>query len=169
MKLAKREKLFISIAGGVIGFFLVLELLFLFIDSKDNLIKNTAALEKGIENLSTISALARDMDNISGGMESAVATRRESLLVFIDNAAKVIGLEPVLKTPDGNEVNGYIEEKVRIDLKSVTPSKLKDFLFHIEKPEKYIFINSFNIKDNEKETGYLDANIRVLSYKKVNQ
>ena len=169
MKLAKREKLFIGAAGCILGIFLIMEMLvFPFFDHKDTLKKDTKALEKAIIDLDIIGVKGRNFNNTSGNMENALANRKEPLYTFIYKEAVSIGLEPELNPSEGEELDGFIEEKCAVDLKAVTWSQLTNFLSRIEKPEKYIFISSITISKNKKKEGYLEANIRVMSYKKEN-
>ncbi|MGD9158756.1 MAG: hypothetical protein PVG39_10150 [Desulfobacteraceae bacterium] len=169
MKLAKREKLFISAAACVLGVFLIIsQVLIPYFDKKESLRKKTEELEKSIGKLNTIGAEGLSIDKTSGNLENALANRKESLYSFINKAAVSINLElPGMKPSEGKELDGYVEDFCVVDLKAVTLPQLTDFLYRIEKPEKYIFISSITIRDNKKEEGYLDADIRVKSYKKV--
>lgn len=165
MKLAKREKFIIGAAACILGIFLIIYLLlFPFFDKKDYLKKNTEELERSIQDLDIIDVARRNIDKTSGN----TGDLKEPIYTFINKAAVAFGIEPKLNPSTGKELDGYIEDKCSVDLTAVTLSQLKEFLFRIEKHEKNIFINSITIKHSKKEEGYLDASIKVISYKKVN-
>ena len=173
MKLAKREKLFVSAAGGILGIFLILELIvFPFFDKKDQLEKDTETIEKSIGDLDRIGTAGQDISEISGGLERALSTRKETLYAFVNGGATAIGLKKNniarLDTKDGKEQGGYVEDILEVQLNAITTPQLTKFLYRIEKPEKYIFINSIRIRKNKKDEGYVDATVRVMSYKKAN-
>jgi hypothetical protein len=168
MKLAKREKLFIGAAACILGIFLIFnQLLFPFFDRKDYLKKHAKELEKSIKDLNIAGITERDIDKTSGGMGNSLT---EPIYTFINKATVAIGLESKtnLNPSTGKELDGYIEDKCSVDLTAVTLPQLTDFLYRIEKHEKNIYINSFTFTQNKKEEGYLDASIKVVSYKKVN-
>ncbi len=174
MKLAKREKLFIGAAAGIIGIILILNLLVIpFFKNKNHMARETETLEKLIKDMDRAGIAGQDMAEISGGLERALAKRKEpSLLSFINKEAKAagIGQDEMTKTnpSKGKEKDGYIEDFCSLELELITLPQLADFLFRIEKPEQFIFINNIKISKDKKEEGYLNANIRVMSYEKVN-
>lgn len=169
MKLAKREKLFIGAAGCVIGLFLILELIITpYFDQKNHLRKDTAALENLIQDLGKISEV-QNADRLAGGLESVLTGRRESLLSYINKEAEAINIKkniPRMNPSQGKEQGDYVEDILQIEVNAVTLPQLTEFLYRIEKPERYIFISRISITDNKREEGYLDASIRVMTYKK---
>ena len=168
MKLAKREKLFIGATGCIIGIFLIMKLaLFPFFHSKDRMEKDTEVLKSAITDMWKIDTLRQASTEASA---KSASTMEESMLVFMENAASSAGFKlPKTRTSESSkEENGYKEEFNSFTLKAVTWPQLIDFLVRIEKPEKNIFINNITIKDSKGQEGYLEAEIRLMTYKKVN-
>jgi type II secretory pathway component PulM len=173
MKLAKREKLFISAAGGVLAIFLIFQLFVIpFFDKKNQLEKETGALERNIAEMKKVDTGGQGIAEIPGGPGKILSTRKESLLTFINREAEAIGLKrnniKGMDPHEGKEQDGYKEDILEVQLDAITLSQLTEFLFRIEKPGDFIFINRATIRKNKKEEGYLDATVRVLSYKKEN-
>ena len=170
MKLAKREKLFIYTAAGVIGtVFILYMLVFPFFEKKNKLARETEALESIINDMNRLGISGQDIGKMSGGLERVLARRREPLYSLIDKEAMAAGLKPkTTKQSEGKERDGYIEDYFTVDLQEITMTQLTDFLYRIEKPEEFIFINSFKLSKNKKKEGFFDSNIRIMSYKKVN-
>jgi hypothetical protein len=173
MKLAKREKLFISLAGGILGIFLILQLIIIpFFERKNQLKNETKALNRYIEDMNKISRGGQGIAEISGGLEGILSTRKGSLLTFTNREAEAIGLKrdniKGMDPHEGKEQGGYREDILEVQLNAITLNQLTEFLFRIEKPDELIFINRATIRKNKKEEGYLDATIRLISYKKEN-
>ena len=174
MKLARREKLFVSAAACILGIFLIIELLIIpFSNKKEHLEKETETIEKSMQNLNRLSAGGENIDKVSGGLETVISSRGgESLYAFVNKEAEAIGLNKNMArvTPsEGKKQGDYIEDIVEIQLDAITQPQLTEYLYRIEKPENFIFINKITIKDNKREEGYLDTTIRVLTYKKGNR
>ncbi len=170
MKLAKREKIFLSAAGFVLGIFLIIEQLVLpFFDEKAHLENETKKLEKYIEDMNGLGSMGHDIDEISGSLELAISNRGgESLFAFVNKEAETIGLKNNMtrvNPSEGKKQGGFIEDIIEIQLDAITQRQLTEYLYRIEKPERYIFINKITIKHNKKEETYLDTTIRLLTYK----
>lgn len=168
MKLAKREKLSIYAAAGVLGIVLILYMLvFPFFKEKSKLARETETLESIINDMNSLGIYGQNFNEMSGGLKNVLEGREESLFSLITKEAEAAGFKPERITPsEGKERDGYIEDYCSVELKSITLTQLTDFLYGIEKPEKYIFINSIKINKSKKNEGYLDSNIRIMSYKK---
>ncbi len=173
MKLAKREKLFVSAGAGILGIILILQLLVIpFFDKKNQLEKETDTLEELVNEMVGKGLSGQDMAEISGGLERILSTRKENLSTLIYREAEASGIKTQniggMDSFDGKNQGGYQEDILALELKAITLSQLTQFLYRIEKPEKFIFITRASIRDNKKDDGYLDADIRVMSYKKEN-
>ena len=168
MKLAKREKLFVTAAGCILGIFLIITLVIApYLDKKERLEKETKTIEKYMGDLDRLSAGGQEVDKIAG---TALSDRKESLFSFVNKEAEAIDLKKNIariNPSEGKKQGDYIEDIIEIQLDALTQSQLTEFLYRVEKPEKFIFINRITIKDNKREEGYLDATIRVLTYKKA--
>ena len=169
MKLAKREKLFIGAAAGILGAFLILQLLvFPFFARKNRLAKETDTMEKIIKDMERLGVGGQDT-GISGSLEKVLSTRKNTLTEIVREEYEALGLTKEnignLGPGRGKTLNGYQEDITEVEFKAITLSQLKEFLFRIRKPEKFIFTKGIYIKHNKKEEGYLDANVTVMSYK----
>jgi hypothetical protein len=172
MKLARREKLFIGGAGLIIVIFLIVSQIVLpFYKSKDRLAKEAKELEEIIQEYVRTGAGGQDMEGISGSLEKVLVARGdEPLDSIINKEAGAIGITkniPRMKPSEGQRQGNFVEEIIELPLEAVTLSQLTEFLYRIERPEKFIYINRITIRDNKKEEGYLDATIRVLTYKRI--
>ena len=171
MKLAKREKLFIGVAAGIVGVLLIFtQLVSPFFEKKDKLTKETQKMEGIIKEMDTLGIYGQDIGKMSGSLENVLANRNEPLNFLIAREAEAIGLQQNIQKIDAHEgepKGAYQEDIVDVKLKEITIPQLTEFLYRIEKPEKYIFIKRCFIKKTKKE-GYQSGDIKIMSYKKVN-
>jgi type II secretory pathway component PulM len=172
MKLARREKLFIYGAGLILGIFLIVELIVVpFFNRKERLEKETKELEQVIKDYTQVGAGGQDMESISENLEKALSDRGdETLFSLINKEAEAIGIRnkiPRIRPSEGQKKGDFAEEIVELPIEAVTLNQLTEFLYRIENPEKFIYISRITIRDNKKEEGYLDATIRVLTYKRI--
>ncbi len=173
MKLARREKFFIGGAGLILGILLIItQIVVPFFNRKDRLEKEAKELEQIIQEYARTGAGGQDMDSISGNLEKVLSARGDvSLGALINKEADAIGItKKVLstKSSEGKKQGNYIEDIVELRLEAVTLAQITEFLYRIEKPEKFIYISRINISDNKKEEGYLDVtSLRVLTYKRA--
>lgn len=172
MKLARREKFFIGGAGIILGIILIVtQLVVPFFDRKDRLEKETKELEQVIQDYTRTGAGGQDLESISENLEKVLAARGdESLYSLINKEADAIRIRtniPRMKPSEGKKQGNYMEDIIELPLEAVTLIQLTEFLYRIEKPEKFIYISRITIRDNKKNEGYLDANITVLTYKRI--
>ncbi|MBN1908011.1 MAG: type II secretion system protein M [Deltaproteobacteria bacterium] len=172
MKLARREKLFIGGAGLIlVGFLIITQLVVPFFNRKDRLEKEAKELEQVIQEYVQAGAGGQDIESISGNLEKVLAARGdEPLDSFINKEASAIGITkkiPRMRPSEGKKQGDFLEDIVELPLEAVSLAQLTEFLYRIEKPEKFIYISRITIKDNKKEEGFLDATIRVLTYKRI--
>ena len=58
----------------------------------------------------------------------------------------------------------YKESMIEMKLEGITLNQLVGYLYRIESPENIIGIKRISIKENKKESGYLDAILQVLTF-----
>jgi hypothetical protein len=172
MKLARREKFFIGGAGIILSIFLIVtQIVVPFFNRKDRLEKETKELEQIIQEYTLKGAGGQDLESISGNLEKELSARGdESLDSLINKEASAIGITkniPRMKPSEGQKQGNFMEDIIELPLEAVTLAQLTEFLYRIEKPERFIYISRITIKDNKREQGYLDAIIRVLTYKRI--
>jgi hypothetical protein len=172
MKLARREKFFIGGAGLILSIFLIItQLVVPFFNMKDRMEKETKELEQIIQDYARTGAGSQDLDSISDNLAKVLSARGdESLYSFINKEAEAIGIKnniPRMKPSEGQKQGMYMEDIIELPIEAITLAQLTEFLYRIENPEKFIYISRITIRDNKKQEGYLDATIRVLTYKRA--
>ena len=171
MKLAKREKLFIGGAAGIIGILVIMQLIiFPYFDKKNRMEKEIESFIKYSKIMDEVGSNGQS-DNFSSNMDSVLAKRSPSfsLTSLINESAKAAGKLPTKMDPQKGKDKGnwnYMEEIIQVPFKGITSSQLYDFLYRIEKPEELIFIKQLNVKKAKNQEGYLDATIRIMTYHK---
>jgi hypothetical protein len=53
---------------------------------------------------------------------------------------------------------------IEMKLEGITLNQLAGYLYRIESPENIIGIKRISIRENKKESGYLDAILQVLTF-----
>lgn len=173
MKLAKREKLFVTSLGVIIGIILILQLIvFPFFENKNRLKKQTTTLGNLIKEMNSLNIGGQDINKISGNLERVVSGRKESLDTLVYRELEAVGIRKQnitgMDPREGEKTGEYQEVTVELRLNTITLPQLREFLKRIERPEKYIFVKMAIIEDKQREEGYLNATVRIMSYKKIN-
>ena len=66
--------------------------------------------------------------------------------------------------PSASKSTGpYKESMVEMKLEGITLKQLVNYLYRVESPENVISIKRISIKENKRETGYLDVILQVLT------
>ena len=169
MKLAKREKYLVALAvGALIVFFLFQFIIFPFFDRKDRLDKGIRAKEDALKNMILMSAQYKAHRKGSQGIQTLLSKREKgfTLFSFLDQAAGEAGVKEYIKymKPSTSEGMGpYKESMVEVKLEGITLNQLVDYLYRIESPENLVSIKRISMKENKRESGYLDAVMQVLT------
>ena len=56
---------------------------------------------------------------------------------------------------------------VEIKLEAITLKQLVDYLYRVELPESAICIKRISIKENKRESGYIDAVLQVVTFRQI--
>jgi general secretion pathway protein M len=169
MKLAKREKYLVALGGGALVVFLLFQfLVFPFFDGKGRLERGIQAKEEALKQMVRMSGQYKALQTGSQGVQTVLSGREKgfTLFSFLDRAAGDAGVKEYIKymKPSTSEGTGpYKESMVEVKLEGITLKQLVEYLFRIESPENLVSIKRISIKENKRESGYLDAVLQVLT------
>ena len=172
MKLAKREKYFISIGvGGLAIFFFFQLLIFPFFDKRERLRRGVEAKEEGLRDILRMRAEYQALQKDSQGVEQYLARRKKgfTLFSFLETAAGAAEVKEhinYMKPSNSKGVGPYKESIVEMKLETVTMKQLVGYLDRIESTENVVSIKRISIKGDKKEEGYLDVVLQVLTLSK---
>lgn len=170
MKIAKREKYFVSIGACILIIFFLLQFIVLpFFEKKERLKIDIQNKEKDLKELSLLSAEYQSLKQNSQNLEKILAKREKNfnLFSFLEKSAGEAKVKDHIKymKPSTVKDSGLFKESmVEMKLEGVTINQLLDYLFRIEEPEEIIFIKRITINDNNKEKGYLDSILQVMTF-----
>jgi len=170
MKLAKREKYFISIAAVAISIFLLFEfLIFPFLEKRERIQGGLKAKEERMREIVMLGAEYQAIKKSSQVMDQLLARRKKgfTLFSFLDRAAGEAEVKDHIKymKPSTSKGKGpYKESIIEMKLNAITLNQLVGYLYRIESPENVIKIKRVSITENKKESGYIDAVLRVLTF-----
>ncbi|MBW2609594.1 MAG: type II secretion system protein M [Deltaproteobacteria bacterium] len=170
MKFAKREKLFVSIAACFIAIFLLFQfLIFPFFEKRERMQRGIEAREKDLKDMAALSAEFKARKKDSQEIQKILAGRKQgfTLFSFLERSAGEAQVKEHIKymKPSTSKGTGpYKESTVELKLETLTLNQLIGYLYRIEKPKDLIIIKRISIKENKKESGYLDAILQVLTF-----
>ena len=170
MKLAKREKYFVTIAACAIALFLIVQYLIMpFFAKRDRLQKGIKLKEAGLAEMVKLSAEYKSLQEGSQSMEQLIARREKgfTLFTFLERAAGEVGVKERIKymKPSTSKGTGpYKESMVEMKLEGITLVQLAEYLHRVELPQKAIIIKRISVKENAREAGSLEAVVQALTY-----
>jgi len=170
IKLAKREKYFVTTATCLIAvFFLFQFLIFPFLEKRERLSKGIKTREEGLREIAALSAEYQEYKNYSESMKTALVKRKEgfTLFSFLENAAGEAQVKEHINYMKPSSTKGtgpYEELMVEMKLENITIDQLINYLYRIEDPVELIFIKRISISDSKKEEGYLDSVLQVMTF-----
>ena len=172
MKLAKREKYFITIAGCVLAIFFFFQILvFPFFDKRERLRRGVKAKEEGLREMLRMRVEYEALRQDSQGIDRYLARRKRgfTLFSFLETAAGAAEIKEHIKYMKPSTSKGpgpYKESIVEMKLETVTMKQLVRYLERIESPQNVVNTKRISIKANKKEAGYLDVVLQVLTLSK---
>ena len=170
MKLAKREKYFISIAAVSISIFLLFEfLIFPFLEKRERIQGGIKAKEERMREIVMLGAEYQAIKKSSQVIDQLLAGRKKgfTLFSFLDRAAGEAEVKDHIKymKPSTSKGKGpYKESIIEMKLNAITLNQLVGYLYRIESPENVIKIKRISITENKKGSGYIDAVLQVLTF-----
>jgi len=170
VKLARREKHFIIFGALVLSFFLVLQALIIpFLEERKRIRRGIEVKEKGLEEILRLSNEYRSHKRNNRNMERFLARRAKNFTLFsyLERAAGETDVKRHIKymRPSTSNIAGpYRESVVEMKLEGVTLAKLVEYLYRIENPDDVVSVKRISIRENKKDSGYLDVVMQVLTF-----
>ena len=170
MKLAKREKYAIAFAALFVAIFSLLQfLIFPFFEERARIQRGVRAKEMGLKEIEKMRAEYQDLKKNSQEIKQILAKRERgfTLFSFLERAASETAVKDHIKYMKPSSLQGrglYKEIMVEMKLEAITLNQLVSYLYGIESQEDLISIKRISIKENQKESGLLDAILQVLTF-----
>ena len=171
MKLARRERYFVSGAALFLAvFFLVQFLIIPFFENRRRVQRGVKAKEEGLREVVGLSSEYERYQKGSQDMRQILARRKKgfTLFSFLEEAAgdaevkaHITYMKPSISATPGP----YKESLVEMKLEAITLEQLIDYLYKIESPDNVVSIKRISISENKKKSGYLDAILQVLTFR----
>ncbi len=171
MKLAKREKYFISAAiWCIIIFFLFQFLIFPFFDSRKRIKKGVSEKGKDLQEMLVLSNEYQAYRKNTSGLQQTIAQRERgfTLFSFLEKAAGDAEIKTNIKSMKPSMSSGtgpYKESLVEMKLEKITLDQLVRYLYRIESPEKAVSVKRISINENKDGAGLMDAILQVLTFR----
>jgi len=169
MKLGRREKLSVSLGGGFIALFLIVQfIVFPFLDKREAMKRGIEAKWSGLKEIRMLKTEYEAYRKGALGMQSHLARREKgfTLFSFLEQAAGTAGVKDHIKymKPSDAPGDGRLKESmVEMKLDRINLKQLVDYLYLIESPEQVVSIKRLSITDAKGAAGYLDAVMQVLT------
>jgi general secretion pathway protein M len=170
MKLARREKYFVSAAALCLAiFFLFQFLIFPFFETRRRLQRGVRAKEDGLKEIVRLSSEYHRYRKASQGIKQILAGRKEgfTLFSFLEKSAGDAGVKAHIKYMKPSVSTGtgpYKESLVEMKLEAITLQQLIGYLYRIESPNDVVSIKRISIQENTKKSGFLDAVLQVFTF-----
>ncbi len=173
MKLAKREKFFVSLGAIFIAIFFLFQLLiFPFFESRRRIQRGIRAKKDGLEEIVRLSTEYHRYQKGSQGIKQILARRKKgfTLFSFLEKAAGDAGVKAHIKYMKPSISTGtgpYKESLVEMKLEAITSEQLIGYLYRIESPDSVVSIKRISINETKKKSDYLDAILQVLTFQQI--
>ncbi|MBN2061311.1 MAG: hypothetical protein JW882_12935 [Deltaproteobacteria bacterium] len=170
MKLANREKYFVSIAAGIIFAFLFLQFLAVpFFEKRNRMRRSIEAMEKDIVEMVLLSGEYRNLKQESQNVQGLLAGRKKgfTLFSFLENAAGEAQVKENIKymKPSISEgIGEYKESMVEMRLEELNLKQIVSYLNRIESSGDLVVVKRISIQGNKMKKGYIDAVLQVMTY-----
>jgi general secretion pathway protein M len=170
MKLARREKYFVSAAALSIAIFLLFQfLIFPFFDARKRFQRGVRAKEDALKEILRLSSEYNRYQKGSQGIKQILARRKKgfTLFSFLDKSAGNAGVKANIKYMKPSTSTGlgpYKESLVEMKLEAITLQQLIGYLYRIESPVNVVSIKRISIKENKRKSGHIDAILQILTF-----
>jgi len=170
MKLARRERYFLTGAATFIAAFCLFQFLIApFFEARRRLERGVRAKQSGLEEIAKLSSEYQRYRKGSQGIQEALAHRKGgfTLFSFLEKEASDAGVKNsinYMKPSASSGAGRYKESLVEMKLEAISLQQLTGYLYRIESPENVVSIKRITIKENSKKQGSLDAILQVLTY-----
>ncbi|MFH1241682.1 MAG: hypothetical protein V1689_04900 [Pseudomonadota bacterium] len=173
MKLGRRERYLVIFAACSLGVFFLFQLLFFpFLERRERIKRGLMAKEKALREVLSLSAEYRSYKAGSLGLQDILARRKTgfTLFSFLEGAAGDALVKGNIKYMRPSVFKGsgpYEESMVEMKLEEISLEQLVDYLRRIESPQNAVGIKRISIKQNNRDPGYLDAILQVVTLKQI--
>ncbi len=173
MKLGRRERQLVILAVcSVVVFFLFQFLFFPFLEKRQDLKRGIRSKEKALEEVVALGAKYRSYKSGSRGLQNILVRRAAgfTLFSFLEKAAGEALVKGHIKYMRPSTLKGtgpYKESMVEMKLEGISLEQLVDYLYRIESPLKVVGIKRISIKENKRDSGYLDAILQVVTLTRI--
>jgi len=170
MRLARREKYFVSAATFSVAIFLLLQfLIFPFFETRRRLQRSVRAKEEGLKEILRLSSEYLSHRERTQGVQEVLARRNKgfTLFSFLEKSAGDAGVKAHIKYMKPSVSTGpgpYKESLVEMKLEAITLQQLISYLYGIESPDDAVGIKRLSIDENRRKSGSLDAILQVLTF-----
>jgi len=171
MKLARREKYFVSAAALFVAIFFLFQFLIVpFFENRRRVQRGVRAKEEGLKEMVGLSSEYQRYQQGSQDIKQILARRKKgfTLFSFLEEAAGDAEVKAHIKymKPSVSATPGpYKESLVEMKLEAITLQQLIGYLSKIESPGNVVSIKRISISENKKKSGYLDAILQVLTFR----
>ena len=170
MKLARRERYFVSGAALFLAVFFIFQFLISpFFDARRRVGRGVSAKQDGLEEIVKLSSEYNRYRKSSQGIKQILAERKKAftLFSFLEKEARDAGVKNSIKymKPSVSAGSGpHKESLVEMKLEAITLKQLSGYLWRIESTENAVSIKRISVKENKKKAGRIDAILQVLTF-----
>ena len=170
MKLARRERYFLTGAATFVAVFCLFQFLIApFFEARRRLERGVRAKQGGLEEIAKLSSEYQRYRKGSQGIQQALTRRKKgfTLFSFLEKEARDAGVKNSIKYMKPSVSSGagrYKESLVEMKLEAISLQQLTGYLYRIESPDNVVSLKRITIKKNTKKAGSLDAILQVLTY-----
>jgi general secretion pathway protein M len=171
MKLARREKYFVSAAASFIAIFFLFQFLINpFFEARRRFQRGVKTKEDALNEVVMLSAEYQKYRRDSQGIKQILAAREQgfTLFSFLEKGAGDAGVKTYIKymkpSTSGGGPGSHKESIVEMKLEAITLQQLVGYFYRIESPKKGVSIKRISIKENKKKSDYIDAILQVVTF-----
>ncbi len=164
IKISKREKYAVWVGAGLIGIFVITQLIIApLLDKRDRLIREIQVNTKVYKDIRVLEKEYEVLKNRADTAQKSMRTRPKgfTLFSFLDQLAVQAGLkdnvEYMRPTTTNNENSPYKTSVVETKLQAVTLERLTAYIYMIETSSNMVSLKRLSITKKSKQTGYVNA------------
>lgn len=169
--LQRRDKIALYIGAGVLGIFIVLQvIIFPILDSGDRLERQIGSKHKMLQEMQLLQAEYRSLTINSSSNEAKLKRRSKGfrLFSFLDGLAGQGGIKSniiYMKPSTANLKNSpYDLSTVEMKINGLTMEQLLKFLHGVENSPNMVWVKRISLSRGEKEEDLLNAVLQVETY-----
>ena len=166
INLNRREKLYVSIAAGVITVFLFLQLvIFPILNKRERLERIRVEKTQELQEMQSLNADYLALEKTAERAKSELARRDKdfSLFSYLDQLAGDVGIKDnVTRMKPYPSVVGDVKmAMVEVNIDTITMNQLSNYLYRVEYSGNNLFVKGMSISVTSKPEGYIDVVLQV--------